>query len=291
MHDCWALTGRCAYFELNGCNKWESGCENCEFKMQYPPAHYFDRSKHDYAYKNELFNSVDKLCIVTPSVWLNNLVQRSFLNGKMSRVIYNGIDLDNFTYTKNEIRSQYNIEDKFIILCIANRWEERKGFKYILELAKKLDKDCIFMMIGNATEEQRENLPSNIIFLGPIYDKKKLMELYSTANVFINPTIDDNFPTTNIESLACGTPVITFKTGGSPEAVDEYSGIVVEQGDLQGLVRAVERCKKNPFSREECVKRSKNFHFKEKFKQYVDLYNSLLSDTDKKECNKDLSQV
>ena len=108
----------------------------------------------------------------------------------------------------------------------------------------------------------------------------ELVKLYSSADVFVNTTYEDNFPTTNLEALACGTPVITYRTGGSVEAVFEGTGSVVEQGDILGLKKEVERlCSKDrTIMKSECRQRAlENFKAEERFEDYVNLYDSLLN--------------
>ena len=98
----------------------------------------------------------------------------------------------------------------------------------------------------------------------------ELAKIYSSADVFINPTREDTFPTVNIEAIACGTPVITFNTGGSPEIIDETCGIVVPKNDVEGMKTAIINvCENKPFSKEDCVTRAKNYDMNDKFKEYV----------------------
>lgn len=274
LHDCWPMTGRCTYFDLNGCEKWKGGCFKCQFKQQTPVSK-IDMCKRNWCYKRKVFENQSQLTIVTPSNWLAEYVRQSYLKNHPIRVINNGIDLSNFSYKTGTIRAEYNLKDKYVIACIAAVWEARKGFEYVIKVAEHFENVRI-LLVGSLEDAQKEKLPKNIIATGRISDRNKMQEIYSSADIFMNPTLDDNFPTTNLEALACGTPVITFKTGGSPEAVDNNSGIVVEQKDTEGLFAAVQLAMSNCFTKENCQKRAASFSAQEKYQEYVNLYNDIL---------------
>ena len=213
------------------------------------------------------------MTIVTPSKWLADLVKESFLGKYRVEVINNGIDLDIFKPTQSNFRKKYNLEDKFIILGVASDWTNRKGLNYFIELSKVLEDKYKIVIIG-VDNKKKNKLPSNIISINRTNDAKELAEIYTSADVFINPTLEDNFPTTNIEALACGTPVITFNTGGSVESVDENTGKVVEKYDVNGLVKAIKTLK---VDRLECLNKAKLFFNKnKKFEEYVSLYGGVI---------------
>lgn len=108
-------------------------------------------------------------------------------------------------------------------------------------------------------------------------NQQELALLYSMADVFVNPTYADMFPTVNLESLACGTPVITYRTGGSPEAIDSKTGIVVDQGNVRALANSFMYLRENPFSSEDCRKRAVEHFNKDKcFEKYIELYEEIL---------------
>ena len=109
-----------------------------------------------------------------------------------------------------------------------------------------------------------------------------LAELYTAADVLVNPTREDTFPTVNLEALACGTPVVTFRTGGSPETVDKTCGSVVECGDVDGLIRAIEEeVQHRRFTKENCLKRAETFSLERMCQSYLDLYEEILGDLKK----------
>ena len=210
LHDCWAFTGHCAYFDYVGCNKWKNQCNSCPQKKEYPTSNMIDSSSWNFKKKKEIFNGVKDLTIVTPSKWLARLVKKSFLSAYNVEVINNGIDLEIFKPTESNFREKHNLKDKFIILGVASIWDRCKGLNYFVDLSKELDEFYKIVIVG-VTEEQKTKLPNNILSITRTNNVKELVEIYSSADVFLNPTLEDNFPTTNLEALACGTPIITFK--------------------------------------------------------------------------------
>lgn len=274
LHDCWSFTGHCAYFDYVGCDRWKTGCYDCPQKEGYPRSVCFDNSKQNYKRKKELFTSLNNMTIVTPSQWLADLVQKSYLNKYPVIVIRNGIDLNMFKPTASDFRESYGLKDKFIILGIANGWGERKGFKYFLELANKLDNNYMIVIVG-LTNEQKGELPKGIVGITRTNNVTELAEIYTAADVFVNPTLEDNLPTTNIEALACGTPVITFDTGGSVECVDDSCGIIVEKGNMSRLIEAIKQIKKRGYSTECCQKRASLFNLTIMSSEYEKLYSGL----------------
>jgi len=279
LHDCWPFTGHCCFFEYVNCNKWKNQCFKCPGKKQYPRSFLIDNSKRNYGLKKKIFREVNKLKIVVPSKWLFNLVKESFLNEYQIEIIYNGVDLNVFRPSHKEFRNKNRLVDKFVILGVANKWEYRKGLNYFLYLSKFLKKDEIIVLVG-LNEKQLKNLPNNIIGIERTFDIKQLADIYSSADVFVNPTLEDNFPTTNIEALACGTPVITFETGGGPEAIYQGGGMVVKNKSVEDLYEAIEYIKNNrkEFSAETCREIAvKKFDYKINYLRYLDIYKELIN--------------
>ena len=270
LHDCWAFTGHCAYFDYVGCSKWKNGCNKCPQKEGYPTSKVFDNSKLNYEKKRELFTSVKNMTIVTPSKWLANLVKESFLGKYPVEVINNGIDLDIFKPTKSYFRERYGLEDKFIVLGVASVCEERKGLKYFVELSKELSDDYKIVVVG-VTEKQKKELPNNILAITRTNNVKELAEIYTVADVFVNPTLEDNFPTTNLEALACGTPVISFNTGGSVESIDnKTTGYIVEKDSSEEAKLCLSKIKE--ILQSKCIERAKLYDKKERYNDYISLY-------------------
>lgn len=271
LHDCWAFTGHCPHFDLIGCQKWQSGCFDCPLYKEYPSS-LKDNSKTIYKLKKKWFTGIKDLTIVTPSQWLANLVRESFLGSYKIKVINNGIDLDIFKPTDSDFRQKYNCEDKFIILGVAFGWGRKKGLDIFIELSKRLGERFKIVLVGT-NEDVDKQLPENIISIHRTSNQAELAEIYSAADLFVNPTREDTYPTVNMESIACGTPVITFKTGGSPEILDETCGCVVPKDDIEKLYNEIIRIyEEKPFLKNDCLLNAKAFNKDDRFNEYVSLY-------------------
>lgn len=274
FHDCWAFTGYCAYFTRVGCDKWKTECENCPQCRDF--SLFLDRSRELFNRKKQLFAGLN-LTIVTPSKWLAELVKQSFLKDYPVCVINNGVDLDIFKPTPSDFREKHGINrDKNIVLGVAFDWGIRKGIDIFPELAEILDSKKYQIVLVGTNDGIDKKLPENIISIHRTQNQRELAEIYSAADVLVNPTREENFPTVNIEALACGTPVLTFKTGGSPEIIDENTGSAVPCNDTDALEREIIRiCESRPFSKDDCIERAEKYNMNDKFKEYTDLYMSL----------------
>lgn len=274
LHDCWTFTGHCPHFDMFGCDKWKTGCYKCGQIRQYPKS-YIDTSKSMYRKKKRMFTSVKNMTLVTPSEWLAGLVKESYLGNYPVKVIHNGVDTSVFKPTESDFREKHNLKDKKVVLGVAFGWGVKKGLDVILKLAQNLPDDYRIVLVGT-TDELDKSLPDSIVSIHRTNNQKELAEIYSAADVFVNPTREEVFGLVNIESLACGTPVVTFKTGGSPESVNETCGCVVEKEDVDGLEREIIRiCSQKPYSVDACVSRGKEFLMQEKFDEYVQLYKEI----------------
>ena len=273
LHDCWAFTGHCAYFDFAGCDKWKTECSKCPEKKSYPKSILLDSSKYNYKTKKDLFTGHNNLTIVTPSKWLKNLVEFSFLKSYNVEVINNGIDLDVFKPENGDFRQKYNLEDKFLILGVASIWDRRKGLNYFFELNTLIGSDEQIVLVGLSKKQIRQ-LPKGIIGITRTENIKELVNIYSSCDVFVNPTLEDNFPTTNLEALACGTPIITYNTGGSPESVREEVGSIVYIKDSMSIYKEIKKYKSlNTKVNSKARRNALDFYDKEmKFLEYLDLY-------------------
>ena len=271
LHDCWAFTGHCAHFAFAKCDKWKTRCHHCPQPRVYPKM-YLDTSKKMYELKRKWFCGIENMTIVTPSQWLCNLVKESFLKNYPVKVINNGIDLSIFKPTESGFRSKYGCEDKKILVGVASTWGAGKGLDVFLELAKRLDDGYRIVLVG-LDKNYVSNIPENVIAIKRTENQQQLAEIYTTADLFVNPTREDTYPTVNIEALACGTPILTFKTGGSPEIIDETCGSVVDVDDISTMEREIIRILKDkPYSKEACLKKAKTFDMNDRFEEYVELY-------------------
>lgn len=281
FHDCRAFTGGCPYFDEIKCERWKDGCHSCPDKGGiYVKS--FENTEWLWNFRKEWFSKIWNLKIVTPSKWLADFVRKSFFKKINVQVIYNGVDVDAFSSVSDfDVYENYGIEkSKKIVLGCAINWEPRKGLVYFKEIASKLSSDYQVVLVGGISQSFKEQLNKlGVICTGRTKSFDEMKAWYQMASVFLNPTLADNFPTVNIEALASGTPVVTFKTGGSPEAVDENTGIVVEQGNVELLKNAVvEICGKgkNVYSIF-CKKRAKIFSI-ERYKDYFELYKKVVAD-------------
>ena len=266
LHDCWAFTGHCAHFDLYKCYKWQTGCCECPQKKEYPASLVFDNSRNNYIRKKQVFQGVNKLVVVTPSQWLAGLVKESFLQNYETRVINNGIDLTLFRPTNGDFRKRYNLENKIIVLGVASAWGARKGLVDFIELRKLLDGRYEIVLVG-VSEEDKNILMEGMLGIVRTDSVKELAEIYTTADIFVNLTYEDNYPTVNLEAQACGTPVLTYRTGGSVESVPEAQ--VAEQGNLRYIVELIEKYE---------GKRASVQSFYDKniaFEKYIELYEEI----------------
>lgn len=277
LHDCWSFTGHCAHYLSVKCDRWKRGCHDCPIYKGYPESNV-DNSKWMWKVKKSWFTGVEKLVLVTPSNWLASQVRESFLGEYPIRVLNNGIDLELFGPDESDqgLRERHHIaKDKTIILGVAFGWGYKKGLDVFLKLARALGDGYQVVLVGT-TEKTDCELPPEIVSIHRTNDQRELAELYSAADVFVNPTREETFPTVNIEALACGTPVVTFDTGGSPEILDEKSGLVVPCDDVTAMEAAIRRvAEEKPFTEEDCRRRAGQFDRREKFSEYVQLYHAL----------------
>ena len=269
FHDCWAFTGYCPHFTMVGCDHWKTGCHHCPQRREY--SWLWDCSGKNYRRKQAALDGLD-LTVVTPSRWLADVVGESFLRDCPVRVIHNGIDLSVFRPTESDFREKHGLTGKRILLGVAFGWDERKGLDVFIELARRLPDSYRIVLVGTDDRVDRM-LPDSILSIHRTQDQRELAEIYSAADLFVNPTREENYPTVNMESLACGTPILTFRTGGSPEILDETCGAVVERGDVDALEAEILRiCDTEPYSAEACLTRAAGFDLHERFREYVHLY-------------------
>ncbi|WP_321438132.1 glycosyltransferase [uncultured Bacteroides sp.] len=281
LHDCWLFTGHCAHFDQFGCEKWKTECHNCEHLEAYPQSFFLDRSRKNFNRKKELLLSLGiNLTVVPVSFWLENLVHQSFLKELNIKTIHNGINLNMFhPYVESNRRALLGIPStNRIVLGVALPWSRYKGLPDFHKLRAALDESYSIIMVG-LSEEQKAALPDGIIGICRTDNVQELAEIYSISDVLVNTTYCDNYPTVNLEAMSCGTPVITYRTGGSPEAISVDTGRIVPQGDLDDFVLSIKELLSidRNTNRENCVNRSKKFFDQnECFGEYVSLYKSLI---------------
>ena len=275
FHDCWAFTGHCAHFIIEGCDKWLTGCYACPLKGDYPKS-FVDCSKRNFELKKNLFTNNKNLHIVPVSDWLAELTSQSFFRSNKIQVIKNGVNLQIFKPVISAINS------KVRVLGVSNIWSQGKGLYDFYRLRELLNSDVFEIVIVGLNKRQIKNLPQGIIGIERTDSIEELVRLYSSADVFVNPTYADTFPTVNIEALACGTPVLTYKTGGSPEIISKETGWVVEQGEVEKLAEVIKKIPlldktKLQLQRSACRTRAVlEFNQQNKYQEYLDLYYEII---------------
>lgn len=263
LHDEWAFTGHCAYFD-ESCKQFD-GCDNCVKKSEYPKS-LFDNSKNNFLRKKQAFCGVKNLTIVTPSVWLKNVCEASFLNEYPILTINNGVNETVFAYTQNDFREKYLLKDKKIVLGVSYFWTERKGIEVFNNLSEELPLDYKIVLVGETKKQNRK-----ILYISKTDNASELAKIYSACDVFVNPTLFENYPTVNLEALSCSLPVITFSTGGSGEMINSFNGCVVKKGDYNGLKRSILNLT-GSFDREKIGQDAKRFSSKIFCEKYYELY-------------------
>ena len=238
MHDCWFFTGGCFHYTAEGCDKWLNACGNCPKKKKDTKAYWLDRSGKILKDRKKYLDAIEDLTVVGVSEWIAGEAKRTFLGNKKVMNIYNGIDTNVFQPTPSSIREEYGIEDKFVLLGLASKFLlpiNKKTFEMVVQT---LHEDEVLLLLG-CTEEQRNNLPKQVVGIPFMKDREELCKIYSMADVFVNVTREDTLPTVNLEAQACGTPVITYRNTGAKETVDGKCGFSVKTGDADALVEKV----------------------------------------------------
>ena len=239
LHDCWAFTGHCAYFDFVGCDKWKTGCESCPQKKGYPASLIFDNSKTNFQKKKALFTGIPNLSLEVPSHWLEDRVKRSFLKDYPVEVRYHTIDREIFKPTPGDFREKYGLEEKKIVLGVASVWDGRKGLEDFIQLSDMLPDDHKIVLVG-LSDSQIAALPGKILGLPRTNSMRELAEIYSAADIFVNPSTEETFGMTAMEARCCGTEAIVYKNTACEEIVNRFGGIAVERG-AENLCAAIEK--------------------------------------------------
>jgi glycosyltransferase involved in cell wall biosynthesis len=273
LHDCWSFTGKCPYFTIANCYKWKTGCFDCPQFRSYPPAR-IDKSKIMYELKKNWFLGVNNLTLVTPSEWLKTQVQDSLLKTYPITVINNGIDLTIFKPTQSGFREKYKLENQIILLGVANPWSDRKGLHLIKELASMLEVKYRIVLIG-LNEEQLNELPDNILGLPRTNSPIELAEIYSAADYFLNPSLEETMGLVTVEAIACGTPAIVSNSTAVPEMVSDKCGVIVGENSSKGFYNTLINLDKK-FELKDLLNHANRFRKEEKYYEYINLYNEIL---------------
>ena len=281
VHDCWLFTGHCYHYAAAGCGKWQTGCHHCPQRGAFPRSWLVDGSARNFRKKKAAIGGMPNLTLVTVSAWMRAAIGQSFLKDKPCRVIPNGIDLDVFKprlAQEADVRTRYGISAPVFYLAVASIWLKEKGVNDLAALATLLSDDEQLVLVGQMDAVGKAAFPAGVVFMDRTEDAGTLAALYSAATALVNPTWQDNYPTVNLEAIACGTPVVTYRTGGSPEALTPETGRVVAQGDVAGLATALRelRARDRSYLRASCREQAlARFGREDRFKDYLSLYEDL----------------
>lgn len=280
VHDCWLYTGHCYYYSYAGCNKWQTGCGHCPQKKEFPASWLIDRSHQNYEDKKQAFTSLpqDQLTIIPVSEWIREEMQHSFFRDYQFHVIHNGINTNIFNiYNPEQVKQKYGLNRKHILLGVASIWSREKGFDDCIQMADFLHPDEMLVLVGVRPEQQKK-LKKNMLGIPRTENIHQLAELYAAADAFINPTWQDNYPTVNLEAIACGTPVVTYRTGGSIEAITDQTGFIVPQGNVKEMLEAARLISQRgkAYYQQPCRTYAlENFRKEDRYQDYLDLYDKL----------------
>ena len=280
LHDCWTFTGHCTYFSDINCLKWQTHCAKCPKKKNYPGSLFLDNSYNNFEYKKEYFNKLSNLTIVTVSHWLASMVKQSFLSNHPLQVIHNGVSLSDFYPTADtvELNAKYGVKNRKVLLAVATSWSKNKGWDDYIKLAELLPAEYVIVLVG-LTKKQKKLLPPSIIGIERTENLQELARLYSHAQVLLNLSYQETFGMTTIEAAASGTPAIVYNATASPELVTNETGIIVEPGNIPGVLSAIEEIasKDKQDYKQPCHQFILNkFNKEDRFKDYFELYGSLL---------------
>jgi putative colanic acid biosynthesis glycosyltransferase len=271
LYDCWSFTGHCCHFDYAGCERWKTGCNHCLQKKEYPKSLLFDHSEKNYERKRSIITDYPKLIIVPPTRWLYSVITESYLKELPCVIIPSGIDLSVFKPTESDVRSRYQLEHYRLVLGVSSGFNKYKGYEYFNLLADFIPYNYKIVLVG-VEEEQKHLFSERILLLPKTNSTTELAQYYTAADVFVNPTLQETQGLTNIEALACGTGVVTFDSGGSPESIHPDCGLIVKRGDFKGLLEAVTWACEHKFDKNNCRIRAE-FYDKEKlYQEYIKLY-------------------
>lgn len=284
-HDCWAFTGHCGFYSSVNCDKWKTECHHCPLYKDYPESFFVDNSRKNYRLKKNLFTSLDRLYNVGVSEWISKELKESFFNKYPIITICNGIDTDVFIPRQDcstEIREKYGLGNGNILLGVATAWSERKGLSDYYRLRKQLSNDYSIVLVG-VPQSLQETLPDGIIGIQRTDSIEELCKLYSAASIVLNLASAESFGKTTPEGLSCGVPSIVYNCTASPDLVDEKTGIVVEKGDIEGIIKAINTIMTwdKEITIQKCRERaSELYSIKNNWPKYIDLYKQILDKKD-----------
>ena len=272
MHDCWYFTGKCSHYAAVKCGKWQEECGSCPLSKTEQPSLFFDSTSKVLKDRTEHLRKLPGLTLVGCSQWIANEAKKSKLGTADICVVYNGVDTEIFKPHESDIRNELGLEGKFVILGMADKWFAPQNREIVEKIIAAQDENSKIVIVGCRKEQMAYfSKFENVVPMGYVSDRHRLADVYASSDVFVNLTRADTLPTVNMESICCGTPVITFDCCGSPELVDEECGFVVREGDYIGLLEAIENIKSKPLCFD-LYKQHQKFDKNQCYKKYLDIY-------------------
>ena len=286
FHDLWPITGHCPHYIAVNCKKWMTGCNHCPNKKRYPVSLGLDGSRKNYEIKKELFTSLSNLTITVPSEWMASQVRQSFMGKYPVEVINNGIDTVVFDHNRLAVDSytesircvgKTSWSDKKILLSVASIWDERKGLKDLVALSDKLSDDYVMVIVG-LSKNQISRLPKGVIGITRTENIDELVSLYSRANIFINPSLEESFSLVTVEALSSGCPCIVLDTSAVAELVNDDNGVVLHSHKPEDYLDAIKSIENRGYSRESVRATALKYDNKYMLEGYMRLYGEVLRD-------------
>jgi glycosyltransferase involved in cell wall biosynthesis len=285
MHDMWALTGHCAY--SYDCERWRIGCGNCPYLAIHPSVRR-DNTRIEWKLKRWVF-SRSNLVFVSPSKWLYDLAREGLLAPFPCYFIPNGVDTDTFRPLSSEIcRRELGLPlNRKVLMFSALKLDlRRKGGDLLLEsletLPQSVKSETVLLTIGEGGEGIDERIGMEVHNLGYVEDDHRKAVAYSASDLFLFPTRADNNPLVLLESMACGTPMVSFRVGGVPELVrPEVTGYLAEAGNVagfrDGIVQLLQDDRLRSGMREECRNLAvREYRHDQQVRRYRELYEDLV---------------
>lgn len=243
LHDCWALTGHCAHYTEEGCERFKSECHDCPLKKSYPASRLLDNSSENYLRKKKAFLGIKNLTILVPSEWLYKQVKESFLKDYPVKVVENGVDLSAFKPLKEDTKEKLGLKNKKMILGVSNVWVPNKGLGFFEELSKlyieKKQDDLQIVIVGRVDNKDTLNA-SNITYIPFTSSREELNEIYNAANVYVSFSSEETFGLTVVEAMAAGTYPIVMENTACEDIVNSTLGSVVKR-DVTAVYEEIER--------------------------------------------------
>lgn len=279
LHDCWFYTGKCCHYTSSKCYKWKTECNNCPRVHEDNKSLIFDRSRVMYYTKKRIFQRIKFLAVIGVSDWITNEAKESILkDARIIERVYNWIDKDVFKPVNTNLKEELGLNEYKVILGVSSFWNAEKGLYDFIRIADNIPDEYRVVLIGNIGKNKK--LSDRIIFIDKTKNVRILNEFYNIADVFLNLSIEESFGKVTAESLAAGTPVITYNKTASPELVCKECGFSVEAKNVEKVIeKIVEISKKGKKAYStHCIEYSlKNFNKNQNIKEYEKIYRQLLT--------------